>query len=293
MNPTLPRLLLLLQVALLLAPCLPQAAEEAPKAPTRTLAVVPFYAPEVMWQLNAPLVEYLSRRTGEPWTLLLPASHEALDEAVCSGQVDVALLGPIPLARLNRRCGVLPFLVPLTREGTPVYHSVLLTASPEITDVAGVRGKEVAFFKGSTAAHVLPVKMLADAGLEPGDYRPLFLESQDRVMAALLAGKASAGGVKSALYRRFQKEPALRVLATSQPLPNFSFCTLPSTPPTMRKRFADALLLLAPRQRPRDARRVEGWDDELRNGFAVPPPGFLDAARTLLQTTEDQRRAAP
>jgi ABC-type phosphate/phosphonate transport system substrate-binding protein len=280
-----------LGAALLLAPGHPLGAEPARRPATRKLAVVPFYAPELMWRLYTPLIEHLSRQTGEPWTLVLPATHAAFDDAVCRRKVDVALTGPVPLARINRRCGLLPFLVALGPDGKADYHSMLVTASPDVTSVAALRGRQVVFFKGSTAAHVVPVKMLAEAGLEPGSYEPLFVESQDRVMTMVLTGKAAAGGVKSALYRRFAGEPSLRLLQTSAPLPNFAFAALPSLPKAVRERFSAALLPLNPRARPADAQLVSGWDDELKAGFIAASDGFLPAASELLKATETLPRA--
>jgi ABC-type phosphate/phosphonate transport system substrate-binding protein len=282
-----------LGTSLLLAPALAIAAAPAPPTRTRRLAVVPFFSPELMWRLYAPLVDHLSRETGETWTLVLPASHAAFDDAVCGGTVDVALVGPAPLARLNRRCALLPFLVALGPDGRADYHSMLVTASPEVTSVAALRGKRIAFFKGSTAAHVVPAKLLADAGLGPGSYQPLFLESQDRVMTAVLTGKAAGGGVKSALYRRFAGEPSLRLLQTSGALPNFAFGALPATPKAVRERVSAALLRLHPRESPVDAGRVKDWGDEIKNGFVTPPPGFLDAALELLKSSESPPRATP
>jgi phosphonate transport system substrate-binding protein len=239
-----------------------------------------------MWLLYTPFVGFLEKATGEPWELHLPASHDALIEEVCTGKVDLAFLGPVPLARANKRCGAVPFLVPLGAGGTPDYSAVLLTTDPAVHSVESLRGKEVGFFKGSTAAHVVPAQMLAEAGLGPGTYRPVFLESQDKLMSALLARKLSAAGVKSALHRRFEREGGIRVLRTSAPLPNFSFVALPSLPAAARQRLTSGLLALQPRTKPSDAETVKGWDDEVKNGFISPPPGFLASVLALQDVTE-------
>jgi ABC-type phosphate/phosphonate transport system substrate-binding protein len=267
-----------------------RSAAAAPPAPVRKLAVVPFYAPEQMWRLYAPLVEYLRQETGEAWELSLHPSHQALLDDLCAGKVQVALLGPVPLGRLHRRCGGAPFLVTLGPTGDPTYHAVIVTADREVGSLGALRGKDVGFFRGSTAAHVVPVRLLADAGLRPGSYRPVWLESQDRLVAAVLAGKISAAGVKSALHQRFASEPGLRVLGRSAPLPNFAFAATPSLPARSRERFASALLALRPRDRPADAARVERWDDEVRFGFVAPPPDYLPAVLALLDLTEDLPR---
>ncbi len=262
------------------------ASPVAPPAPGRSLAVIPFYAPERMWTVYAPVVEYLRRETGEAWSLTLPATHEELIEELCAGRIDVALIGPVPLGRANLRCGAVPFLVPLGPGGAPVYESVLLTSDPAVGSIEALRGKEIGFMRGSTAAHVLPVTMLAEAGLDRASYVPVFLESQDRLMAALLARRISAAGVKSALHRRFRDEPGLRVLRTSGPLPNFAFVSLPSLPKPTRERVSAALLRLRPLERADDAALVKGWDDEIRNGFVRPPPDYLSAVLALRERTE-------
>jgi ABC-type phosphate/phosphonate transport system substrate-binding protein len=265
------------------------AAEPAPPkggAAPRTLAVIPFYAPERMWQLYAPFAEFLARETGEPWKLQLPASHDALLDDLCAGRVDVALLGPIPLARANKRCGVVPLLVALGPDGTASYHSILVTTDPSVTDPRSLAGKEIGFFKGSTAAHVVPVQMLAEAGVPPGTYVPVFLESQDRIMAALLARKIAGAGVKSALFRRFETEQGLRKIGTSAPLPNFALAVLPSLPRAARDRFEAAMAGFQPKKHGPDAELAKVLDDEIRHGFARPPDGYLAAVQALNETSE-------
>lgn len=268
------------------------AENAAPGPPARTLAVIPFYNPERMWQLYSPLIEYLRRETGEPWELKLYANHEVMVESVCKGEVDVTLLGPVPLARVNKQCGALPFLVPNGRDGQPTYRSMLLTGDSLVRTVAGLRGRRVGFYRGSTAAHIVPIKMLRDAGLGPGSYTPVFFESQDRIMTALLSREVAGAGVKEALYRRFEQEP-VRLLKASQALPNFAFCALPSQPPARRERFVAALLKLRPLQSAPDAQTVTGWDDEIRNGFAPPGPDFLPAVIRTLATYEAVMHEAP
>ena len=253
------------------------AAADAPSRATRTLAVIPFYSPERMWQLYTPFIDYLRRETGEPWELKLYPNHDAMIAGVCAGDVDVALLGPVPLGRVNRACGASPFLVPRGKDGKPVYHAMLLSSDPAVTTVAGLRGKKVGFFKGSTAAHILPLKMLRDAGLGPGSFEPVFLESQDRIMTALLSREVAGAGVKEALYRRFEKEP-VRLLQTSEPLPNFAFAALPvaagGRARALRRRAAQARTRATSAA---DAAAVKGWDDEIKNGFMAPAPDFLPA----------------
>jgi ABC-type phosphate/phosphonate transport system substrate-binding protein len=95
----------------------------------------------------------------------------------------------------------------------------------------------------------------------------------------------SGAGVKEALYRRFQKEP-VRLLQTSEALPNFALSALPSQPPALRQRLVAALLKLHPLGNDADAALVKGWDDEIKNGFVVPAPDFLPAVLRVYDVYE-------
>lgn len=283
----LPTLLVVLATALLnSASPAGAAAPAAPPPAAKTFAAIPFYAPERMWTLYTPFVDYLRRETGEAWELKLYADHDSMIAGFCAGEVDVALLGPVPLGRVNRACGAAPFLLPLGGDGIPTYRSMLLTTDPAVRRAADLAGRKVGFFRGSTAAHILPLRMLRDAGLGPGAFEPVMLESQDRIITALLEQRISGAGVKEALYRRFEKEPRLRLLQVSDPVPNFAFCALPSRPEAGRARFTAALRKLRPRESGADAATVQGWDDEMRNGFVPPPADFLPAVLRLLDDAE-------
>ena len=248
-----------------------------------TVAIIPFYSPEKIWLLYAPLIDYLKKTTKQPWELKLYPNHDSLIEDLCSGQIAVALLGPVPLGRANRKCGAEPLIVALGRDGKPTYRSVIVTSDATVTALGGVRGKKFGFFKGSTAAHIVPAKLLKDAGLGGEAVQPVFFESQDRIMTALLTGEISAAGVKETLYRKFEREP-LRVLTISGPLPNFAFSALPSLSSRLRDAFAQALLQLKPHANTRDADMMKGWDDEIRNGFMLPAQDFLPSVLNVLGT---------
>lgn len=274
---------LLLWLCFLLFPL--GAGAETPPAPPSpssayTLAVIPFYSPEKIWLLYEPFIQYLRSETGLPWELKLFPDHKSLLHDVCNGTVGISLLGPVPMGRANQTCGLEPFVVALDKDGNPSYRSVVLTSDPEVTSLKLMRGRKFGVFKGSTAAHILPLKMLKDAGLGTEAIQEEFYLSQDRIMTALLSKEISAAGVKEALYRKFKNEP-LRVLQTSDPLPNFSFCALPSLPAVIRERFIAVLLKLQPLANADDAEVVKGWDDEIKNGFMLPTQEYLASVRKL------------
>ncbi len=254
------------------------AAGAGQKAPAKniphTFAVIPFYSPDKIWALYSPLIEYLSTTTGEPWKLQLYNNHDEVVAGICSGQISAAIMGPVPQGRVLKNCAATPLLVAIGKDGKPFYHSVMLTNDKSVTTLAGLKGKKVGFFKGSTAAHIMPAKMLKDAGLDMTAITPVFLESQDTIISALLAGEIVAAGVKETLARKFGKG-ALHVLATSPPLPNFTLCTAPTMPARTRQNLRAALLRLKPSTNVRDAETMKNWDDEVKTGFMKPGKEFI------------------
>lgn len=262
------------------APAFAGTEAAAPPPSPYTVAVIPFYAPEKIWLLYTPFIQHLKAATNLPWELKLYPDHNSLIEDLCNNRVGIALLGPVPMARANQKCGVKPFLVALGKDGKPAYHSVIVTGDPAVTSLASTREKKFGFFKGSTAAHIVPLKMLKDAGLNEAALKPVFFESQDRIMTALLAKEVSAAGIKETLYRKFQNEP-LRALKTSDALPNFAFNASPGLSDEVRDRFLKVLTALHPLTSQKDAAATKAWDDEIRNGFMLPAADYLDSVLKL------------
>lgn len=254
-----------------------------------TITVIPFYSPDKIWTLYTPFVDFLRESTGKPWTLKIFPSHEALLNGLCNDQVALALLGPVPLGKVMDRCNAEPLLVALTMDGTPYYRSVIVSTNPDITSIDGLRGKRLGFFKGSTAAHILPRKLLHQAGLNKDDFVSVFFEGQDHIVKALLSRLVDAAGLKEALFNRF-KDQGLQVLAISKPLPNFTFAAAPNVSAATKKLFADTLLQLAPASSKSDNKLMATWDDEIRNGFTPPTDTFRNSVKDLLTVTNEIMR---
>lgn len=251
-----------------------------------TVTVIPFYSPEKIWTLYAPFVDFLRESTGKPWELKLYATHDKLIEGLCSGKVSLALLGPVPLGRVMEKCGAEPVAVALGKDGKPFYRSVVVTGEPGINSLEGLRGKKIGLFKGSTAAHILPRQLLREAGLKKGDIEPVFYESQDHIVNALLAHQVAGAGLKEGLFKKFQGDN-LRLLKASEPLPNFAFAAAPGLAGATRSLFTEALLKLHPAASEADAKRTASWDDEVRNGFIAPTATFRTAIKEIVNLTNE------
>lgn len=277
-----------LLAAALASPALPADAptKHAGTPNEYTITVIPYYSPEKLWARFAPFVDYLKQTTGQPWELKLYHNHEAVLTALCGGDVSLALLGPVPLGRVMESCNAGIVAVALGKDGKPFYHSVLLTADPAVTSLAALRGKRFGLFKGSTAAHIFPLKMLSQAGIGEKDIQEVFYESQDHLLEALMSREISGAGVKESLYRKFAKEQ-LRVLKTSELLPGFAVAAGPKVAEAVKKRFAKAVTSLRPLADKDDQARTNNWDDEIKFGLIPPPEGFQASIQRVRTVTSE------
>jgi ABC-type phosphate/phosphonate transport system substrate-binding protein len=284
-----PPLLAVLAVPLLAGLCAPPAVRGAGPAtsPSRTitLGIVPYFTAEKLYQLYDPFIKHLAENTPYRWELRLGKTHDELVSSLCSGEVSVAFLGPMPFSKALASCGARPLLLTLGPDGKPDYHAVIATADPGIAALRDLRGKKVALFEKSTASHYLPLKMLAAEGITRKDFDAVPYGSQDKIVTALLGNEVAAGGIKESLFEKF-KGSGLRALKVSEPLPQFVFAVGPRSDPALEKAFSAALLKLRPLARPADRALMTGWDPELANGFAEPAPGFPDEVRALARSIE-------
>ena len=260
----------------------PSVSKSADNTDIHTFAVIPFYTPEKIWTLYTPFIEYLKKSTGVAWQLKLYNTHDELIEDICRGRVSAALLGPVPLGRANEKCGVKPLLAAIGKDGKPSYHSVILTNTPTFISLRDLNGGKFGFYKGSTAAHIIPAKMLKDAGVAMTEIQPVFFEGQDKIMSALISGEITAAGVKENLAKKFDNV-GLKTLAISQPLPNFAICANPSLSSSVRRNLVSSLTLLKPLSNSADANTMKSWDDEIKNGFTTPDKDFLPSVKSVFK----------
>ncbi len=259
----------------------------ARSADTEYIGIIPFYAPEKMWTLYLPLIDYLNKTTNITWGLKLQKNIEETVNAVCKGDISIAFLGPIPISKAQKKCGARLLLVALATDQKPYFHSVLVTSDSSVKSLSDLKGKEFGFIEGSTISYVLARKMLEDEGITMEMIRPVFFKGQDKIMEALMKHEIAAAGVKESLFRRF-KGKQIKELKTSEPAPNFAFCASALLGRKVEKQFVQALLKVRPLTKPADKKLVERWDDEIKNGFILPPKDYGDQALKLLDLMQKQ-----
>ncbi|MFH1176086.1 MAG: phosphate/phosphite/phosphonate ABC transporter substrate-binding protein [Acidobacteriota bacterium] len=271
----------LLRLLLLGAVQLVGVAQAAEKPPPLHFGVVSFYNPRLMYLKYQPLVDFLTEQTGRPWELEVSASYEPTVEKLCGGELAAAYLGPFTYVRAHERCGALP-VVRLQTHGKASYQSLIMVRSESgFQKLADLTGTTFGFGAPlSTASHLVPRAMLAAAGLAlDRDLRCRYLWHHEKAARAVLLGEVDACGVRDIVGEKFTQK-GLRILARSEPIPNFPFVVSPVSPPEVREALIRALVIL-PRTETRVAAAMASWDEELAGGFALASAAEYEPVKAL------------
>jgi len=266
----------------LLAPGLVAQEQAGPGGETpHRFGVVSFYSPRMMYLKYQPLVDYLSEHTGHPWELHINTSYQQTVDELCSGELTAAYLGPLTYVRAHARCGAEPVLR-LQTGGRDTFRSyILVREDSPVKELADLEGKRFGFGSAlSTSSHLFPRAMLIKAGIRPGDgTQCLYFEHHERAARAVLVGEADACGVRDIVGEKFL-ERGLRILARSQPIPNFPFVIAPHGSDEIRRQLVQALVEL-PKKDHGIARTMATWDEELARGFVSSNDAEYDGVRAL------------
>src|SRR5260221_14604689 len=180
-------------------------------------------------------------------------AHDELPLLLSQGKIDLAWLSSSQYVRASPAVPVAKLL----RGGLPFYRSAIFARKGSVKRLGDLKGKRLAFVSGqSGGGYLLALQILAGAGFTEADLRGRkFLGDHAAVCKAVLDGTADAGatfandrrGGALAGCGQTLAAPAkgLRVLATSDPIPNDVICARPGVPTELVTNLRTALLSLA------------------------------------------------
>jgi phosphonate transport system substrate-binding protein len=171
------------------------------------MAVVPKKSMDELLLENQPLIDLLSSTLGMPVQLLPSSSYESVVDAIVSGGVDIAWLGPASyVLAYQRDPRIEPFASLTISHGyfTPAghhYQALLLARSEAATDIEALRGKRVALSDpASTSGGVVPNAQFSAQVNQPLTQffgSVVYAGSHDKSLDALLDQKVDAAFVAS------------------------------------------------------------------------------------------------
>lgn len=226
----------------------PAAAESSAGGTVEEISfgVVPLEAPTTMFRKFKPLVRFLEQETGVTVKLAVARDYDGAIEAIGEGTTQIAYLTPTTMPKAQRLypdAEITPF-VRFLSEGAGTYRSCLVVpADGGIDDPAEAAGRRIGFgSESSTSSHLMPRSMLMAAGVDPdADAASVeYLGSHTNVIKAIELGKIDLGGVKQDVAEKAAAAGTVRIVATSNDIPQFPVVFNDHMPEELRARFEAA-----------------------------------------------------
>lgn len=230
--------------------------------------VIPRDNPRIMYEKYQPLLDYLSTKTPYIYELVLKKNYEETVTALGSGDMDIALLGPLTYLEAFSRYGAISVLKSKGSEGTSSYKSVIIKKKDSpVRTLSELKGKSVAFASTkSTSGNLMPRYLLAGSGIHLSDLSTYAnFDYHDSVVKAVLKGQYTAGAVRDSTAKKYMKL-GIDIIAESEMIPTGPLVAGPGTPYAVIENIKKALLGLKP-QDAEGQKVLKRLDEDYRNGF--------------------------
>ncbi|MDI6749065.1 MAG: PhnD/SsuA/transferrin family substrate-binding protein [Rhodocyclaceae bacterium] len=240
-------------------------------------APLPMENPETVVAAWKPLLDYLAEKLGVTIRIDYSTSYAELLDKFAAGKLDLAYLGPLPYVELKKRLGAAEPLVHFKeKNGESFYTCALVTNADSGLRIERLVGKRIALTQPlSTCGYLATDGMLREKGSSLDKNRYRYLDKHDAVALAVSRGEYDAGGVKTAIARKYAHLGVV-VLAESRPFPGFALVAHAGRiDPARRAQLVKLLSEVDPAIR-------QSWGEPIRHGAIAARDGDYDAVRRYL-----------
>jgi phosphonate transport system substrate-binding protein len=224
-------------------------------------------------RIYTPFLKYLENTTGKRFSIKFTEKYEDTIENLGNGVIHFAAIGSLSyvVGREKYGYGIKYLVSGVNKDGDAKYHAVIFTR-PEsnLHDINDLKGKSFAFgARMSTQGHLIPRKMLEDAGITLKDLsRYLYTDSHINTVRAVLNGEYDAGGIQDTLAKQLAAEGKIKILKVSRPYPSSLIAYNGAVDSETVKAVKSALFAFEPVGRHKDM--IVDWDKtEMPLGFTT------------------------
>jgi phosphonate transport system substrate-binding protein len=210
-----------------------------------TLAVHPYLPALEIERRFRPLADHVARRIGRKIGISVSPDYAVHVQRVGTHAVELTYLGPAPYVELVKTYGhEFVLLARLETGGNPVFHGHIVVAKDsDIQTLADLRGRSFTFGDPkSTMSHLVPLYMLLEAGVKPGDLtRYHFLGGHRNVALGVLSDNFAAGALKEDIFEEYRAR-GLRSIAVSPAISDYLFVATRALPAGLAEDIRAVLL---------------------------------------------------
>lgn len=232
--------------ALCLSANLTQAAE------VLRVSAIPDEAPTELLRKFKPLGAYLEQQLGMKVEFTPVADYPAVVEALATDRLDLAWLGGFTFVQVRLKTGN---AIPLVqREQDAQFTSKFITANPDVTSLADLKGKTFAFGSvSSTSGSLMPRYFMLQDGIKPESHfsRVGYSGAHDATAAWVQAGKVDGGVLNASVWDKLVASGKVdsnkvKVFATTPTYYDYNWTVRGTLDPALAEKIKAAFLALDP-----------------------------------------------
>lgn len=244
--------------------------------------ILPRDNPRISYEKYQPLIDCLSRETGEKFELKLETNYKDVVNSLGQGRSSFALLGPLTYLDAFQRYGAMPIARSKTDRGEVFFKSVIVTSQDSsVQELSQLANKKFAFAAlWSTSGNLLPRYMLAWSGIHLSNLAEFEnFNHHDTVARKIISHEFDAGAIRSSTADQYLQY-GLKIIATSEPIPTGPVVVGPGIPEALRLKVQNALLLMNQSQTGKDT--LKKLDPDLQGGFVTATDADYGQIRQMI-----------
>jgi phosphonate transport system substrate-binding protein len=244
--------------------------------------VLPRDNPVTTYGQYQPLVDYLTKNTGQRIELRLEKSYQDVVGSLGEGRISFALLGPLTYLDAYKRYAAPPIARARTSRGETFFRSVIVVdEGGGIKEISQLVDKKFAFGAlWSTSGNLIPRSMLAWAGIHLENLKEYHNYGyNDTVAKKIISKEFDAGAISQSTAERYLPY-GLKIIATSDPIPTGPVAVSPKAPYLLVKNVQQALLSLTENEEGRKV--LEKLDADLQGGFIAASDADYAGIRKMI-----------
>ncbi len=251
-------------------------------AETLRFAPLPMENRETVVKQFRPMTEYLEQRLGEKIVFSYSDSYQDIIDKFCRSEVDIAYLGPLPYVRLRFASSHAEPLVQFKEKSGKAFYTCSIVSIPDADfDLKSATERKIGLTQPlSTCGYLSTSGLMLKSGsdIEQNYYR--YIGKHDEVALSIVRGEFDAGGLKTAIARKY-RHLGLKIVAETSPLPGFALVGNSSTLSVAQmEKIRQVFIALDPEGG--DKALLSKWGDNIRYGAVVADDANYKVVRDLL-----------
>src|SRR5262245_43491401 len=238
--------------ALLVACAVPAFGQANDPAKTGVLRIgfIPAEDSRAMIRQSQDILDIVAKQTGMKIESFVGSDYNGTVEALRTGHVDVALLGPFSYVLATTQAPVEAFAVTvIAKTMQPSYRSIIIARNESpIGALSEIKGRTFAFVDpASTSGYMVPAAAFVTSGITPEkDFsKVMYSGGHDATIVAVAEGKVDAGAVADRIFERGCAKGLadcnkLKIVWKSDPIPNDPLLYRTALPDDLKKKVRDA-----------------------------------------------------